>query len=134
MADNENKIVQKVLEDLGPYNFSVKEEANSDCVELEPLLLKDNSYYEGKWKNRKLQGFGKRQYDDGSIYEGLWVKNKKHGHGRMIYSNGDSYEGDWKNNKKHGYGVYKYEDGGSASGTWKYDLLNGIAIRIDVFG
>ena len=33
-------------------------------------IYKDNSEYDGMWKNGKYHGFGKLQYENGDTYEG----------------------------------------------------------------
>jgi hypothetical protein len=39
------------------------------------IILKDGSYYEGKWKNNFQEGKGKIVYSNGNYYEGEFYKN-----------------------------------------------------------
>jgi len=70
---------------------------------------------------------GKKFYNSGDIYEGKWKEGKPHGQGKKsdflneililtllnaligkeFLNNGDRYEGEWKDGKKHGQGKKK---------------------------
>lgn len=84
-------------------------------------ILKDDSVYEGQWKNGERFGKGKLMWKDGSIYEGYWRDNKTNGKGRLIHANGDIYEGEWKDDKASGYGEFFHRDGGTYKGNWECD-------------
>ena len=63
-------------------------------------------WYEGGWKEDKMEGYGIYHYSNGDRYEGNWVNNMQHGLGTYVFTNGTKYEGEWKNHKMHGKGKY----------------------------
>lgn len=63
-------------------------------------------WYEGDWKEDKMEGYGVYHYSNGDRYEGNWVNNMQHGVGTYVFTNGTRYEGEWKNHKMHGKGKY----------------------------
>ena len=71
------------------------------------LLMKDGSYYEGKFENGEISGSGIRKWTaTGNVYEGEFLKGELNGNGMMKYGNGTVYEGEWNENMKQG----KYVD------------------------
>jgi len=63
-------------------------------------------FYEGDWKNDKMEGYGIYNYSNGDVYEGLWLDNMHHGTGKMYFTDGSRYEGEWKEHRMHGSGNY----------------------------
>jgi hypothetical protein len=108
-------------------------------------------YYEGKWKNQFMNGFGKMLYNNGSYYEGNFYQNSKLGQGIMTFdddsifegrwltdltvigtmkfSNGDEYIGNMVKNRYeeliiHGRGVMNYLDGTIIEGIWNGGIFD----------
>ena len=111
-------------------------------------LYLPNGFYEGKVKNGKFNGKGKRLYFekgklvgefkdnkahgqgiytylDGAKYVGGYKSGKKHGTGTLTYPDGDEYKGEWKKSMFHGHGSYIFKDGRKYVGYWKKDKKNG---------
>ena len=45
---------------------------------------KEGGYYEGNWRDNKMNGHGKLYYETGSLaYDGLWYKDEFHGRGKI---------------------------------------------------
>ena len=65
-------------------------------------LVADDSIYEGCWKNKKMDGFGKQTFVDGSIYEGMFKEGTFCGHGRYITDKGNLYVGNFLNGLRDG--------------------------------
>lgn len=63
-------------------------------------------YYEGEWKNDKMEGIGVYHYSNGDIYEGEWKDNLHNGLGGYTFTDGSKYDGDWKDHRMHGTGKY----------------------------
>jgi len=63
-------------------------------------------YYEGDWKNDRMEGYGIYNYSNGDVYEGQWLDNMHQGNGKMYFTDGSRYEGEWKDHKMHGSGSY----------------------------
>ena len=71
------------------------------------LLMKDGSFYEGKFENGEISGPGIRKWAaTGSIYEGEFLKGELNGNGVMKYGTGTVYEGQWYENMKQGKFVH----------------------------
>ncbi len=75
------------------------------------FVLKNGSVYVGKWKNKKMNGFGTLYFIDGSVYSGQFKNNKISGFGICNYKNGSVYKGFWKNGFWNGRGSYLLPDG-----------------------
>ena len=79
------------------------------------------SWYDGEWKDDKMEGYGIYHYSNGDIYEGNWVNNKHHGQGTYKFTDGHRYVGEWKEHKMFGSGKYlDTEDVG-----WSGEFRNG---------
>lgn len=68
--------------------------------------LVGQEYYEGEWKNDKMNGYGIYHYSNGDVYEGDWVDDMQSGYGKYYFTDGNRYEGEWKDHKMHGAGKY----------------------------
>jgi hypothetical protein len=95
------------------------------------LYFKDGGYYEGEWKEDKMNGFGKLYYENGAIaYEGHWENDEFNGQGRVynmepatfveefnyrdfseLGSRWTYYDGQFKGDSKHGKGYIKLTNG-----------------------
>jgi hypothetical protein len=78
--------------------------------ELQPQYVvehfKVGSRYEGYKLNGMRHGQGKFYYQDGGYYDGEWRNNKMEGFGTLFYqSNHKAYEGMWSNDQFHGQGT-----------------------------
>ena len=74
-------------------------------------------YYDGEWKDDKMDGYGIYLYSNGDKYEGYWSLGTQNGKGKYIFTDGRSYEGEWKMQKMHGTGFFSCLD--------KYANFNG---------
>jgi hypothetical protein len=63
-------------------------------------------YFEGEWKEDKMNGMGIYHYSNGDIYEGEWKDDMHHGSGKYFFTDGSKYEGEWKEHRMHGTGKY----------------------------
>lgn len=89
------KTGQKVREGFGKIIHPTSD--NSLCGQ---------EYYEGEWKNDKMNGYGIYHYSNGDVYEGDWVDDMQCGYGKYFFTDGNRYEGEWKDHKMHGAGKY----------------------------
>ena len=92
------------------------------------LILADQSYYEGNFKDGEFNGngyFRTRNY----TYKGQFIAGKKDGKGKLESFNTKSiYEGEFKNDMKEGYGIEKYNDGSVYKGHYKNGMKEGTGI------
>ena len=92
------------------------------------LILADQSYYEGNFKDGEFNGngyFRTRNY----TYKGQFIAGKKDGKGKLESFNTKSiYEGEFKNDMKEGYGIEKYNDGSIYKGHYKNGMKEGTGI------
>lgn len=52
------------------------------------FYFKDNSFYEGQWKDNRMHGKGCLYYSNGQLaYEGGWYMDAFHGKGKMYNDN-----------------------------------------------
>lgn len=63
-------------------------------------------YYDGEWKDDKMDGYGIYLYSNGDKYEGYWTQGCQNGNGKYTFTDGTSYEGEWKMHKMHGTGKF----------------------------
>lgn len=63
-------------------------------------------WYDGEWKNDKMEGYGVYHYSNGDIYEGYWANNMHNGYGKYTFTDGNRYEGEWKDHRMNGSGQY----------------------------
>ena len=92
------------------------------------LILADQSYYEGNFKNGEFDGMGYYKTKN-YIYKGQFVSGKKNGKGKLEDFNVKSiYEGEFKNDKKDGYGIEKFLDGTIYKGHYIKGKRYGIGI------
>jgi hypothetical protein len=68
-------------------------------------VLKDESKFEGNWKNGLMQGKGKWSKKDEN-FEGEFRNSDFEGYGVYYYNNGNRYEGLWSYSNKHGKGIF----------------------------
>ena len=94
------------------------------------LILADQSYYEGNFKDGEFNGngyFRTRNY----TYKGQFIAGKKDGKGKLESFNTKSiYEGEFKNDMKEGYGIEKYNDGSIYKGHYKNGMKEGTGILL----
>ena len=92
------------------------------------LILADQSYYEGNFKDGLFDGNGYYKTKT-YIYKGEFLSNKKNGKGKLEYLNKKSvYEGEFKNDMKNGYGEEKYNDGSMYKGYFVNNMKEGKGI------
>ena len=69
-----------------------------------------------------MHGKGKMTWSNGTFYEGDFKNGKMEGFGSRTFENGDSYEGEWMEDMRHGNGVYHIaNDKKDLSGKFEYD-------------
>ena len=90
------------------------------------VIFKDESSYEGNWKNGHFDGNGKFSWNDGSFYEGSYVDGKKQGFGVFRYASKKTYRGNWVNGKQHGEGEeFDAHDVKIRGGYWTAGIFEG---------
>jgi hypothetical protein len=56
--------------------------------------------------NGKKHGKGKLLFEDGAYYDGEFKEDKMNGRGILYYSEGNpAYDGEWCNDQFNGYGI-----------------------------
>lgn len=94
-----------------------------------PVLLSDDSVYEGEWKEGKRYGKGVCYMSDGGVMEGYW-SNGLHVLGRAILPNGDAYEGQYYHMRRKGKGRFEdFKSEYSYEGEWLDDLKHGSGVE-----
>ena len=92
------------------------------------LILADQSYYEGNFKDGEFDGNGyyrTRNY----TYKGQFIQGKKNGKGKLEnFTTKSIYEGEFKNDMKEGYGIEKFSDGSVYKGFYSQDMKQGKGI------
>lgn len=68
---------------------------------------------------------GKYIWNDCRYYNGLWKNNKMDGEGIFIWPDGRKYQGGYKDDKKHGLGIFEWSDGRKYCGQWLNGLQHG---------
>ena len=77
-------------------------------------------------ENRKNVGIWCYEiYRWGNYYEGDYKDDKIEGKGIMIWKNGDRYKGEWKDYLRDGKGTMYYNNGRIEEGLWKKDKFIG---------
>ena len=85
-----------------------KENKNTN-VNISPQLI-GCEYYDGEWKDDKMDGYGVYLYSNGDKYEGYWTSGFQNVKGKYTFIDGRSYEGEWKMHKMHGTGTFSCLD------------------------
>lgn len=93
-----------------PKLTKTPEIADSSDIDMLPQYVTEHfkvgSKYQGYKLNGMRHGTGKFYYQDGGFYEGEWKNNKMEGQGTLYYqSNNKAYEGNWVNDQFHGKGT-----------------------------
>ena len=109
------------------------------------FFYQDGGYYEGQWKNNKMDGWGKLFYEGGKLaYEGNWKEDEFHGYGKVYndnpidldvgfdYTNFDLlenywvyYEGMLVSDTKEGRGKIQLSNGETFEGDFQNDRIQG---------
>ena len=87
--------------------------------------------YEGDFKDNEINGVGVFKWKNGDMYEGQMYRGAMNGRGRYIHSNGQIYEGDYVNGIKQGAGRLTYTDGTYFEGTFVNGLPHGPGVFYD---
>lgn len=83
-------------------------------------------YYDGEWKDDKMDGYGVYLYSNGDRYEGYWKEGMQHGKGKYTFTDGRCYEGEWQMHKMHGTGGFTCLDkNANFSGEFRGGNYNG---------
>ena len=89
------------------------------------LILPDNSFYEGNFKNNEYDGYGE-YHSKFYVYKGNYENGKKNGKGILNdLINNIIYEGFFKNDMKDGKGTETYLDGSKYIGDFKENMKDG---------
>ena len=75
--------------------------------------------YEGDYKLKKREGYGKFYFNNGNMYEGEFKNNRFEGIWIFNFANGDRYEGKFKNGNYEGYGIFYFSSGFKYEGYFK---------------
>uniref|UniRef100_A0A7S4Q8X9 MORN repeat-containing protein 5 n=1 Tax=Alexandrium monilatum TaxID=311494 RepID=A0A7S4Q8X9_9DINO len=84
--------------------------------------------YEGQFESNNMHGDGTYTWSDGSTYTGLWQSNNLGPDGVMKWTDGRVYEGHFVNGKKHGEGRLSWPDGRWYSGQWEGGKQHGVGL------
>ncbi len=91
-----------------------------------------SKFYKRKESNEKLinikQGYGKIKYKDESEFEGIFKNNKANGIGKYIDNLNRKYIGEYKNNEPKGYGIYNNNEN-ELEGIYNGNFMEGIGIE-----
>ena len=101
----------------GSIIINIKGKENKNINEGSPQKLIGCEYYDGEWKDDKMDGYGVYLYSNGDKYEGYWTCGCQNGKGKYTFTDGTSYEGEWQMHKMHGTGTFSCLD--------KYSNFNG---------
>lgn len=85
----------------------------------------DGERYNGNYKENMMHGYGEYYWEDGSYFAGNYAEDKWDGYGEYHGADGETYKGYFKNDKKDGYGEAHYNDGGFYKGYFKEGRYNG---------
>ena len=89
------------------------------------LILADQVYYEGNFKDGEFDGLGFYRTKN-YTYKGQFINGKKSGKGKMEnFGRKSVYEGEFNNDMKEGYGIEKFNDGTVYKGYYKNNLKHG---------
>lgn len=109
-------------------------EFNSETEEREGrgvCIFKDDTMYEGFWKEDSMTGPGRLIKSSGEVYKGNFENGKFHGEGTLVQEVGDTryaYEGNWKEGIMDGHGHEQFQDGSSYLGYYKNGKFSGKGI------
>ena len=67
--------------------------------------------FDGKYIKGVYNGKGTKELKDESVYEGEFKNNKMHGYGKIFFKDGSIYQGNFKNNHRDGTGISRNKDG-----------------------
>lgn len=105
---------------------------SGDCLNgIGQFQYKDNSMYNGQWKDGKYHGKGVYTHPDGTRYEGDFWNGEYHGKGVFTFSDGTIYTGEFKNSAANGFGIKTYTDGTRYHGQWKDGKPHGSGVIYD---
>ena len=83
----------------------------------------ENSYT-GAWTNDTLNGIVTIKWKDGRIYHGFYSKEKLNGYGVLRWSDGADYFGEFKNGQFDGIGFLKTSNNQTKCGIWNEGSLS----------
>ncbi len=72
--------------------------------EMTMVYHKSGDVYVGKWRDDKIDGFGKMTYG-ANVYVGNFRDGKRCGHGTFTWKSGNVYVGNWRDDKRCGDGT-----------------------------
>ncbi|KAI6655999.1 Radial spoke head 10-like protein B-like [Oopsacas minuta] len=84
------------------------------------------NFYEGEFRNGKMDGKGVYLWADGDKYEGEVVGNKIQGNGTYRWTDGSVYSGEVRDGLRNGSGVLRMIDGNYYDGNWRDGKMNGV--------
>lgn len=91
------------------------------------FTLPGGDSYEGHFVQGSFEGFGIYVWTGDKKYVGDWKDGKMHGKGRLDYNNGDFFDGFFHKGKKYGKGTYKWaKDNSYYEGEWTNNVPHGI--------
>jgi len=95
---------------LQPGSEIIVEKGKENKDSNNSKMLIGCEYYDGEWKDDKMDGYGIYLYSNGDKYEGYWTNGCQNGKGKYTFTDGTSYEGEWKMHKMHGTGTFSCLD------------------------
>ena len=112
----------------------VENTMSEEAMRYKGVLSFNTGIYEGEILAEKADGWGKMSYNDGDFYEGDWKQGRIEGFGTFIsvkedrYIGGYKYVGYFKNGLRNGRGTLTWGNGYKYEGDWNNDLMDGKGI------
>jgi len=105
IKEGKGKLLQPgsvIIYEKGKENTNLNNDSSEKLIGCE--------YYDGEWKDDKMDGYGVYLYSNGDKYEGYWTSGCQNGKGKYTFTDGTSYEGEWKMHKMDGTGTFSCLD------------------------
>jgi hypothetical protein len=148
-----NKITPAQINELikakGNSEIYIGEKKGKIKCGLGLLILNNDTFFFGNYKDNKINGFGKfvsgktvykgefkndesngyGNYSSNKMeYEGYWSHDLQNNFGIEKWKDGSEYRGQYYNGKKNGIGTYRWADGNKYEGEFKNNSYHGYGI------
>lgn len=88
--------------------------------------LKNEDIYVGSWSlTKKFHGYGIVYKSDGSYFEGNWKNGRLDGNGRYVTILSEFYIGQFKRGLSNGFGTFVHNNGTIYRGNWVNEVIDG---------
>lgn len=106
----EGRIVGKGIVRISKHEAREAEFIYDDLRSTLKIVFVDGDFWEGKFENGLLNGWGKMFYQTGEIREGEFKNNQLCGQGTLTLPDGRILKGEFKDNLLSGKGTYTYSN------------------------